>query len=76
MQWLDSACTLHPRAFGGVVALHLAYCEWETARKGVPCTRETFEQLLGELSFLSGEVEGTLLVSGLIFRDDLDAMGL
>jgi hypothetical protein len=59
-----------------VAALHLAYCEWEIAQNGVPCAGETFERLLGELGFLIGEVEGTMLVSGLIFRDDLVATRL
>ncbi len=75
-QWLDSVCARHPRAFGGVAALHLAYCEWEIARNGVPCTRETFERLLGELGFLIGEVAGVVLVSGLAFREDVTSAGL
>ena len=76
VQWLNSTCAFHPRAFGGVAVLHLAYCEWEIARNGVPCTREVFERLLGELGFLLGEIEGTMLVSGLAFRDDVEAAGL
>jgi hypothetical protein len=76
VQWLDSDCARHPRAFGGVAALHLAYCEWEIAHDGVPCTRETFEQLLEERGFLMGEVEGTALVSGLALREDVEAAGL
>jgi hypothetical protein len=75
-EWLHSACTFHPRAFAGVRALHIAYCEWEIDRRGVPCSRETFETLLQELGFLMGEVERTLLVSGLIFRDDAAAYSL
>jgi hypothetical protein len=58
-----------------LAALHLAYCEWEIARKGVPCDRETFERLLGELGFLMGEVERTMLVSGLVLREDVEAAG-
>ena len=76
VEWLDSQCAFHQRAFGGLVCLHLAFCEWEQARGGVPCRRETFVALLGELGFLTGEVEGTLLVSGLTFRDDVEAVGL
>jgi hypothetical protein len=76
VQWLDSACALHPRVFGGVAALHLAFCDWEIARNGVPCTKEAFERLLAELGFLTGEVGGTLLVSGLTFRVDVEAAGL
>jgi hypothetical protein len=76
VRWLDSQCALHPRAFGGLVCLHLAFCEWEQARGGVPCTRETFAALLAELGFLIGEIEGTFLVSGLIFRTDAAACSL
>jgi hypothetical protein len=75
-QWLDSVCARHPRTFGGVPALHLAFCEWEIARQGVPCTRETFELLLREMGFLIGEVAGLVLVSGLTFREDVKAAGL
>ena len=71
--WLDSDCTLHPRCFSGLSSLHLAFCEWEQARREVPCTRETFAAMLYELGFLMGEVEGTTLVSGLILKDDLEA---
>jgi hypothetical protein len=76
LQWLDSACAFHPRVFGGVAALHDAYCEWEIASGDVPCNQDTFERLLAELGFLMGEVEGTLLVSGLALRDDVEAAGL
>ena len=75
-EWLNSDCALHPRAFGGVTALHLAYCEWESTRNGVPCSRETFAALLAETGFLMGEIEGTLLVSGLIFKGDAAAFSL
>lgn len=74
--WLDSACARHSRVSGGVTALHLAYCEWEIARDGVPCSRETFETLLAELGFLLGEIEGVMLVSGVTFRNDVEAAGL
>ena len=73
VEWLDSQCALHQRAFGGLVSLHIAFCEWEHAQGGVPCTRETFAALLAELDFLMGEIEGTLLVSGLILKDDAAA---
>jgi hypothetical protein len=76
VDWLDSQCALHQRAFGGLVCLHLAFCEWEQARGGVPCTRETFAALLEELGFLVGEIEETLLVSGLILKDDAAAFSL
>jgi hypothetical protein len=71
-RWLKAACVRHSRAFGGVSCLHLAFCEWAAANDDVPCTRDTFERLLGELGFLIGEIEGVVLVSGLILRQDLD----
>jgi hypothetical protein len=51
--------------------LHLAYCEWEIAKGGVPCTRGVFETLLRDMGFLTGEIRGTLLVSGLTFKSDV-----
>ena len=71
-KWLDSACVRNPRCFGGVGCLHKAYCEWEERQGGVPCNRDTFELLLKELGFLIDEV----LVSGLTFREDAEAVGL
>jgi hypothetical protein len=76
VRWLDSACVLSPRCFGGVACLHIAFCEWESGRGEVPCTRDTFERLLRELGFLVGEVAGLVLVSGLILREDFEAVGL
>ncbi len=76
VRWLDSVCALHPRVFGGVSALHRAYCEWGISQGGVPCTRKVFERLLTEQGFLIGEINGTVLVSGLAFRSDLEAAGL
>lgn len=72
--WLDSCCTLAPRWFGGVASLHIAFCEWESERGGVPCTRDTFNQMLTELGFLVGEVRGVTLVSGLALKIDLEAL--
>jgi hypothetical protein len=71
VEWLDSSCALHPRCFGAVNALHLAFCEWEIARDEVPCDRQAFERMLSELGFLMGDVNGELLVSGVTFREDL-----
>ncbi|HWG21430.1 MAG TPA: hypothetical protein VG225_12940 [Terracidiphilus sp.] len=76
VQWLDSACVLSSRCFGGVGCLHIAFCEWEAGRGGVPCNRKTFERLLSELGFLIGEVRGVMLVSGLILREDFEGAGL
>lgn len=72
-RWLDSACVRSPRCFGSVACLHIAFCEWEPGRGGVPCNRDTFERLLEELGFLIGEVAGVVLVSGLTFREDFEA---
>jgi hypothetical protein len=47
-----------------------------TGRGGVPCTRNTFGRLLKELGFLVGEVAGVGLVSGLILREDFEAVSL
>jgi hypothetical protein len=71
--WMNVACAFHARVFGGVAKLHLAYCEWEYARGGVPCNRDTFLCLLEESGFLVGNIGGELLVSGLTFRDDVEA---
>jgi hypothetical protein len=76
IRWLDSACVLSPRCFGGVGCLHIAFCEWEAGRGGVPCTRATFELLLSEFGLLIGEVRGAVLVSGLILREDFEAVEL
>ena len=76
VRWLDSACVLHPRVFGGVAALHSAYSDWEIRQGGVPCAPQTFERLLGELGFLMGEIEGTVLVAGLALSEDAEAAGL
>jgi len=72
LRWLESACVLSPRCFGGVAALHIAFCEWESGRGGVPCNRDTFERLLTERGFLVGEVAGVVLASGLTFREDFE----
>jgi hypothetical protein len=75
-RWLDSACVRHRRCFGGVGRLHVAFCEWQARRGGVSCNRDTFELLLKESGFLMGEVAGVVLVSGLTFRGDAEAVGL
>lgn len=75
-EWLKSECVYHPRAFGGLACLHRDYCEWEIARDGVPCTGETFTALLSESGFLMGEIRGTVLVSGLVFKSDATAQSL
>lgn len=71
--WIDTECVLHPRWFGGLGCLHLAYSEWEIEHDGVPCTRHTFEWLLLDVGFLIGEVNGVTLVSGLALRSDFEA---
>ena len=76
VRWLDSACVLSPRGFGGVGCLHITFCEWAAGRGGVPCTRATFELLLSESGLLICEVRGAVLVSGLILREDFEAVEL
>jgi hypothetical protein len=73
VRWLDSACALHPRAFGGVAALQINFCEWLAVQGEAPCDRETFVRLLEELGLLVGEVAGVVLVSGLVLKEDLEA---
>ena len=70
VRWLDAACVLHPRAFGGVAALQIDFCEWLAAEGEAPCCRATFVWLLEELGLLVGEVAGVVLVSGLVLRED------
>jgi hypothetical protein len=66
VRWLESSCAYHPRCFGGIGCLHVAFCTWEIAHNGVPCTRDTFERMLEE----SGHLIAEGLVSGLILRED------
>ncbi len=72
VRWLDASCALRQRAFGGVSALQIAFCEWLAAHGEAPCCRETFVQLLEELGLLVGEVAGVVLVSGLVLREDFE----
>src|SRR5271165_4521476 len=41
VRWLDAACVVSPRCFGGFGCLHIAFCEWDAGRGGLPCSRET-----------------------------------
>lgn len=72
VRWLDAACALHQRAFGGVAALQISFCEWLAAQGEAPCDRETFVGLLQELGLLVGEVAGVVMVSGLVLREDFE----
>ncbi len=74
-RWLDSSCSRLPRWFSGVSVLHLNFCEWEIIRSGVPCRRDTFVRLIEDFGFRVGEVEKTLLVSGLALKSDVAAHG-
>lgn len=71
--WLDSRCVNQPRWFSGVNCLHIDFCDWEIARKGVPCSRATFVRILEECCYLLGEVSGATLVSGLALAADVKA---
>lgn len=73
-RWLISVCVRHPRCFGGVVRIHDVFCEWEILQGEVPCTLDTFKQLLEESELPIGEVDGVVLVSGLTFREDVEAL--
>lgn len=74
-KWLDSACVRDPRCSGGVGCLHVAFCEWAIAQDDVPCKRFTFECLLRESGLSIDEIAGVVLVSGLTFREDSEAVG-
>jgi hypothetical protein len=47
---------------------------WDLAHDGVGCDRQTFIRILEELEFMVGDVEGTTLVSGIVFRSDLKGL--
>lgn len=72
-QWIESSCIFHPLWFGGLTCLHRQFSEWMNTRDGDPCDRESFIRLLRESGYLMGRVEGTILVSGLALRDDVEA---
>jgi hypothetical protein len=74
-RWMNSVCVQNPRCFGSAHLLHLAFCEWEIGHDDVPCTRDTFDGLLEDSGFLTGEVAGVVLVSGLTFKEDSEAVG-
>lgn len=67
--WTVSECAFKDRCFGGIGCLHVHFCEWADAHNAVPCTRETFEQLLSDAGFLHADG----FVSGLILREDWEA---
>ena len=75
-RWVSAACVRDPRCSGGVGCLHIAFCEWAIAQGAVPCKRFTFECLLRESGLAIDEVTGVVLVSGLTFREDWEAVGL
>jgi hypothetical protein len=68
-QWRTRQCVSKDRCFGGVSSLHIHFAEWAIAHDAVPCTRPTFEVLLGEAGFLV--CDG--MVSGLILAEDWHA---
>jgi hypothetical protein len=74
--WLAADCAEHPRAFGGANRLHRAFNELAIRQGVLSCTIGTFLRLLEERGYLSGEIHGELLVSGITFRDDVAASGL
>lgn len=67
--WALSECVFKDRCFGGIGCLRVHFCEWADAHNAVPCTRQTFEQLLTDAGFLV--CDG--MVSGLILKEDYDA---
>jgi hypothetical protein len=75
-RWVSAVCVRDPRCAGGVGCLHVAFCEWAIAQDDVPCKRFTFECLLRESGLAIDEVAGVVLVSGLTFREDSEAVGI
>jgi hypothetical protein len=75
-EWLTSRCAIHPRCNAGLNSLLAKYSEWEIDHVEVPVapTREVFIQLLAEHGFSMAEAYGTVLVSGLAFCEDIDAI--
>jgi hypothetical protein len=69
-RWTLAQCVYHCRCFGAIGALHCGFCEWLVAHDEIPCSRQTFERLLDGCGFLSADG----MVSGLILREDLDAL--
>ncbi len=73
-RWLGFTCVRHSRIFTGLSSLYHSFCEWQSERCEWEPDLAAFEALLVERDFLIGEVAGTKLVSGLAFRDDLEAI--
>jgi hypothetical protein len=75
-EWLTSRCAIHPRCNAGLNSLLAKYSDWEIDHVEVPVapTREVFIQLLAERGFSMVEAYGTVLVSGLAFCEDIDAV--
>jgi len=75
-EWLTSRCAIHPRCNAGLNSLLAKYSEWEIDHVAVPVapTREVFIQLLAEHGFSMVEAYGTVLVYGLAFCEDIDAI--
>lgn len=72
--WLNFTCARRPRDFAGLVCLHRSFVEWQAEHNDQAPDLAVFEALLVERGFLTGEVAGTKLVSGLAFRDDLESI--
>lgn len=71
--WLDVRCTKSSKCFGGFNFLLIDFCEWDAHHNGVACNCEIFKKLLAEDGYLIEEIHGTVLVSGLILREDYEA---
>jgi hypothetical protein len=65
--WAPQACVYMERGFGGVGALHAAFCEWCIRSRSIPCTRVVFEQLLHAQGFLVCDA----LVSAVVLKRQL-----
>jgi hypothetical protein len=69
--WLTCQCSTHRHLYGSLRCLHEAFCEWEAAGGGVPCTRLTFEAILGEQGY--DMYEG--MVAGLALHASVEQAG-
>lgn len=70
-QWLRLECVLRPRDFGGLNCLSRSFSAWAGTQNRATHSRDLFERLLKENDFVIGEVCGTVLVSGLMLREDV-----
>ena len=72
LEWTKACCRFHDGSLGSVGSLHVSYCVWADANGKPLGDRETFEWLLSN----AGQLIQDGFVTGLILREDLDAVRL